>query len=173
MTMSLQHLASDFNGFNGYQSINFMPPPPPPAPQLSLRNTVGVTGRPGERVSRTSGMGFQILGHLLEPSEKPWAFRSSENRGTERADGGTDGYFGVDRKGLPLKLGEEEKRKSSAAGKTGHTKLCARGHWRPAEDAKLKELVAQYGPQNWNVIAENLDGRSGNLKALSRKVDNN
>ncbi|KAJ6744128.1 hypothetical protein OIU79_030444 [Salix purpurea] len=25
----------------------------------------------------------------------------------------------------------------------------------------LKELVAQYGPQNWNLIAENLEGRSG------------
>ncbi|XP_038903636.1 transcription factor MYB54-like [Benincasa hispida] len=42
-----------------------------------------------------------------------------------------------------------------------HMKLCARGHWRPAEDTKLKELVAQYGPQNWNLIAENLPGRSG------------
>ncbi|WOL16354.1 hypothetical protein Cni_G25141 [Canna indica] len=40
-------------------------------------------------------------------------------------------------------------------------KLCARGHWRPAEDAKLKELVSQYGPQNWNLIAEKLVGRSG------------
>jgi len=45
----------------------------------------------------------------------------------------------------------------------GEGKLCARGHWRPAEDAKLKELVAQYGPQNWNLIAEKLDGRSGKL----------
>lgn len=41
------------------------------------------------------------------------------------------------------------------------SKLCARGHWRPAEDEKLKELVAQYGPQNWNLIAEKLEGRSG------------
>ncbi|RWW65921.1 hypothetical protein BHE74_00026744 [Ensete ventricosum] len=40
-------------------------------------------------------------------------------------------------------------------------RLCARGHWRPAEDAKLKELVSQYGPQNWNLIAEKLEGRSG------------
>uniref|UniRef100_A0ACD5VS61 Uncharacterized protein n=1 Tax=Avena sativa TaxID=4498 RepID=A0ACD5VS61_AVESA len=44
---------------------------------------------------------------------------------------------------------------------SGQGKLCARGHWRPAEDARLKELVAQYGPQNWNLIAEKLDGRSG------------
>ena len=42
-------------------------------------------------------------------------------------------------------------------------KLCARGHWRPAEDEKLKELVALYGPQNWNLIAERLDGRSGKI----------
>lgn len=87
-------------------------------------------------------MEFQILSSSLE------------RRGTERADDMSDGYFG--------KFGEEEESNSSAAGKSGHAKLCARGHWRPAEDAKLKELVAQYGPQNWNLIAENLQGRSGN-----------
>ncbi|WCJ21295.1 myb domain protein 105 [Euphorbia peplus] len=45
---------------------------------------------------------------------------------------------------------------------SGHSKMmCARGHWRPVEDAKLKELVALYGPQNWNLIAQKLEGRSG------------
>ncbi|XP_020599341.1 transcription factor MYB56-like [Phalaenopsis equestris] len=44
---------------------------------------------------------------------------------------------------------------------SGNSKHCARGHWRPAEDARLKDLVAQYGPQNWNLIAEKLEGRSG------------
>ncbi|XP_020110696.1 myb-related protein Myb4-like [Ananas comosus] len=43
----------------------------------------------------------------------------------------------------------------------GQSKLCVRGHWRPAEDSKLRELVALYGPQNWNLIAEKLEGRSG------------
>ncbi|KAK1362075.1 transcription factor MYB52 [Heracleum sosnowskyi] len=43
----------------------------------------------------------------------------------------------------------------------GQSKLCSRGHWRPAEDSKLKDLVALYGPQNWNLIAEQLEGRSG------------
>ncbi|XP_050204621.1 transcription factor CSA [Mercurialis annua] len=38
---------------------------------------------------------------------------------------------------------------------------CHRGHWRPAEDDKLRQLVDQYGPQNWNFIAEHLQGRSG------------
>lgn len=47
-------------------------------------------------------------------------------------------------------------------GKSGiSTKVCSRGHWRPTEDAKLKELVAQFGPQNWNLIAHHLLGRSG------------
>ncbi|CAN8255982.1 unnamed protein product [Cochlearia groenlandica] len=40
-------------------------------------------------------------------------------------------------------------------------KVCSRGHWRPTEDAKLKELVVQFGPQNWNLIAQHLLGRSG------------
>ncbi|KAI5080610.1 hypothetical protein GOP47_0003793 [Adiantum capillus-veneris] len=44
---------------------------------------------------------------------------------------------------------------------SGQSKLCARGHWRPGEDEKLRELVSLYGPQNWNLIAEKLDGRSG------------
>ncbi|KAK6139349.1 hypothetical protein DH2020_026909 [Rehmannia glutinosa] len=39
--------------------------------------------------------------------------------------------------------------------------VSGRGHWRPAEDKKLKELVALYGPQNWNLIADKLQGRSG------------
>ncbi|KAJ7565992.1 hypothetical protein O6H91_02G084200 [Diphasiastrum complanatum] len=39
--------------------------------------------------------------------------------------------------------------------------ICPRGHWRPAEDKRLKELVAQHGPHNWNLIAQALPGRSG------------
>ncbi|KAK2990640.1 hypothetical protein RJ640_028829, partial [Escallonia rubra] len=39
--------------------------------------------------------------------------------------------------------------------------MCTRGHWRPAEDEKLRELVELYGPHNWNAIAEKLQGRSG------------
>uniref|UniRef100_M8AL13 Transcription factor MYB44 n=1 Tax=Aegilops tauschii TaxID=37682 RepID=M8AL13_AEGTA len=39
--------------------------------------------------------------------------------------------------------------------------MCTRGHWRPSEDERLKELVARYGPHNWNAIAEKLQGRSG------------
>nr|KYP51102.1 Transcription factor MYB44 [Cajanus cajan] len=39
--------------------------------------------------------------------------------------------------------------------------MCSRGHWRPAEDEKLRELVERYGPHNWNAIAEKFRGRSG------------
>ncbi|KAF8398852.1 hypothetical protein HHK36_014716 [Tetracentron sinense] len=39
--------------------------------------------------------------------------------------------------------------------------MCTRGHWRPSEDEKLQELMEQFGPHNWNAIAEKLQGRSG------------
>lgn len=51
----------------------------------------------------------------------------------------------------------------SGAGSSDDAKSgsCPRGHWRPAEDEKLRQLVEQYGAQNWNSIAEKLQGRSG------------
>uniref|UniRef100_A0A453HKM7 Uncharacterized protein n=1 Tax=Aegilops tauschii subsp. strangulata TaxID=200361 RepID=A0A453HKM7_AEGTS len=45
--------------------------------------------------------------------------------------------------------------------------LCPRGHWRPGEDEKLRQLVEKYGPQNWNSIAEKLEGRSEARAAVS------
>lgn len=50
---------------------------------------------------------------------------------------------------------------SGAASSDDVNKTCPRGHWRPAEDEKLRQLVEQYGAQNWNSIAEKLQGRSG------------
>ncbi|XP_010556492.2 PREDICTED: trichome differentiation protein GL1 [Tarenaya hassleriana] len=41
------------------------------------------------------------------------------------------------------------------------SRVCTRGHWRPSEDSKLRELVAVHGPQNWNFIAERMQGRTG------------
>ncbi|KAL0887681.1 hypothetical protein Bca101_011664 [Brassica carinata] len=66
-----------------------------------------------------------------------------------------------------LELGDEHEKERAKnglkrRGRNGiNSKLCSRGHWRPTEDAKLKELVAHFGPQNWNVIACHLHGRSG------------
>ncbi|CAH8319197.1 unnamed protein product [Eruca vesicaria subsp. sativa] len=40
-------------------------------------------------------------------------------------------------------------------------KVCFRGHWKPSEDFKLKELVAMFGPKKWNHIARKMQGRTG------------
>ncbi|KAK8921289.1 Transcription factor MYB44 [Platanthera zijinensis] len=49
----------------------------------------------------------------------------------------------------------------AGSGKPEERKLCSRGHWRPREDESLRQLVEEFGPQNWNSIAEKLHGRSG------------
>lgn len=49
----------------------------------------------------------------------------------------------------------------TSGGNSDDPRTCPRGHWRPSEDEKLQQLVEQYGPQNWNSIAEKLRGRSG------------
>lgn len=83
--------------------------------------------------------------------------REIDEAGLEEEDGDENDNDGG---GKIVSYGGGRGKNGSVGGR--HTKLCARGHWRPAEDAKLKELVAHYGPQNWNLIAENLRGRSGN-----------
>ncbi|XP_038678675.1 transcription factor CSA-like [Tripterygium wilfordii] len=154
--MTPRLLQSDCSGFYGYQEMSLFTPPPP---QLSLSNSFGglMGNHHKEMEIGNSEMELQILG---DRNKKPWSFL---NTGDKRS-GGDDGD-GDKKKVLSLKLGDEEEQqqpiRSSVSGRNGHTKLCARGHWRPAEDAKLKELVAQYGPQNWNLIAEHLEGRSG------------
>ncbi|KAL7208498.1 hypothetical protein ACSBR1_030276 [Camellia fascicularis] len=50
---------------------------------------------------------------------------------------------------------------TGGGGSSDDARTCPRGHWRPAEDEKLRQLVEQYGPQNWNSIADKLQGRSG------------
>ena len=42
-----------------------------------------------------------------------------------------------------------------------HHSRPSRGHWKPYEDRKLITLVSLHGPHNWNMIAEELKGRSG------------
>ncbi|CAL9128707.1 transcription factor CSA-like isoform X2 [Musa acuminata AAA Group] len=68
------------------------------------------------------------------------------------------------RKGLPDIVAQSERDErgmSSGRRDHGQAKLSVRGHWKPSEDAKLMDLVARYGPQNWNFIADKLNGRSG------------
>lgn len=131
-------------------------------PPLSLSHGNGVEGS-----NSNPEMGLLIFASTVfqQPQECRGTKRAIDEEEEEEEEDEEE-EEGVDEiennKNLCLKLGGDEAQaaKSSASGKT---KLCARGHWRPAEDEKLKELVAQYGPQNWNLIAENLEGRSGNL----------
>lgn len=107
------------------------------------------------------------------PFHRNWVTRSSfEEHNNNEAVEGTGGSDNSDGNGenddtLSYKANLEDDENPSENGvngketDSGHSKLCARGHWRPAEDSKLKELVALYGPQNWNLIAEKLEGRSG------------
>ena len=113
-------------------------------------------GSAGDIDLEWSDMDFQILSpSMLHPQECMLTRKSD--------DGGDNGYAGVENRSMSSKLGKEVEVKSPpAAGKTEHTKLCNRGHWKAAEDAKLEELVAQFGPQNWNLIAQHIEGRSGN-----------
>lgn len=156
--MDSLHFNSSGYGFygdmNAYPSVHFPSSATLPGPQ-PLYNTFEVMGHAGDTESERSDRAFQFL--------NPSVFHPQENMVTERTNNeGDDGYFGDKNKSLSLQLGEENEADSSpVSGKIGHTKLCVRGHWRPAEDAKLKELVAQFGPQNWNSIAEHLEGRSG------------
>ncbi|XP_076897151.1 uncharacterized protein LOC143550379 [Bidens hawaiensis] len=55
---------------------------------------------------------------------------------------------------------------NGAGGSSDYARTCPRGHWRPAEDEKLRQLVQRFGPQNWNSIAEKLQGRSGKSSRL-------
>lgn len=150
--MGPQHHHMSTSSTRYHQDLNFFPPP---APQLCLANTFGA-------------MACQSIANpemgLNQTKKLPWNFQPLENGGTTNIIT-SDGVH--DKKGITMSLnlvGEEADHDDviqSPAAAASKTKLCARGHWRPAEDSKLKELVAQFGPQNWNLIAEHLDGRSG------------
>ncbi|MCL7037202.1 hypothetical protein MKW94_010948 [Papaver nudicaule] len=142
-----------YRGFSGVN--NFLPPPPPP-----LSPCFGVLDSPQKRLCVKSEMGFQSLSFPLEQQERGWNFQISE--GTSGDD--HEGFSGDEKNVMMMKQSgemEEDERYNESGSQSVNNKLCARGHWRPAEDFKLKELVCQHGPQNWNLIAEKLEGRSG------------
>ncbi|KAJ8635166.1 hypothetical protein MRB53_009433 [Persea americana] len=149
---NLYQTASGDEGFKKYTGINFSPSSNPTFVDL-------ISTRDGN--CKGSEMGFQVLSPSLEQQQnKAWSFQCFNDSRIKRADGGNEGPYGNEKNGLSLK----EERENSEAEKeheNGQFKLCSRGHWRPAEDAKLKELVSLYGPQNWNLIAQKLEGRSG------------
>lgn len=59
-----------------------------------------------------------------------------------------------------LKESDESKKKQRGS------RVCSRGHWRVSEDSQLAELVSVHGPQNWNHIAEKMQGRTGKKTSI-------
>ncbi|PPD96266.1 hypothetical protein GOBAR_DD06719 [Gossypium barbadense] len=117
-----------------------------------------------EMENERASWGFHFMGNCKTRSfEENHSSDVVEGQSSDCSDG-----FGDDSRTINLNaiLNEENPNDNTVSGKetdSGQSKLCARGHWRPAEDTKLKELVALYGPQNWNLIAEKLEGRSARL----------
>ncbi|GLJ50347.1 hypothetical protein SUGI_1072680 [Cryptomeria japonica] len=116
-----------------------------------LGSDVGGRCVSGESQCRSEIAFQQVLSPSSEQQQQQWVLHgraeNDEEYCTNRKETQSEDMEDSGGKGVPESCGQ--------------SKLCARGHWRPAEDAKLKELVAQYGPQNWNLIAEKLHGRSG------------
>ncbi|KAF8378695.1 hypothetical protein HHK36_030044 [Tetracentron sinense] len=89
-----------------------------------------------------------------------WAFAlmgGDGSKGSDSSDGYGETSAAMD---TNTNLNEKDSNENKEID-SGQPNLRGRGHWRPAEDTKLKELVALYSPQNWNSIAEKLEGRSG------------
>ncbi|XP_020206745.1 transcription factor MYB54 [Cajanus cajan] len=146
-------------GFGFCADMNIFPSAPDPSASSSSSSLLGLQPSLG---SNTFGvMTHATAGTESESSDAPFQFQIL-NSSVFQPQEEDEESFGIENMSLSVKPGEEvDAGNSSGSGKNKQTKLCARGHWRPAEDAKLKELVAQFGPQNWNSIAEHLQGRSG------------
>ncbi|XP_023740121.2 transcription factor CSA [Lactuca sativa] len=65
--------------------------------------------------------------------------------------------------GVLDKMTKSEEKPNSQHGEDDDSRrqFVVKGHWKPSEDRKLRELVALHGPKNWNMISEQLPGRSG------------
>ncbi|CAA7396718.1 unnamed protein product [Spirodela intermedia] len=63
--------------------------------------------------------------------------------------------------GSPVDAGGERGGGTATAAGSDDQEVGNRVHWKPSEDETLRRLVGEYGPQNWNFVAEKLPGRSG------------
>ncbi|KAI3840982.1 hypothetical protein MKW92_049118 [Papaver armeniacum] len=142
--------------FRRFAEISFLSPPRPTSP-TSLSLDFGVTSSSSnQKMSKSSDWSFRVTGStplLNQQNTKSWRF--SEDKGIN----GCDGSQKINEMGMHQSTVNRQHVHPNSSGHS--SKLCARGHWRPAEDTRLKELVSQYGPQNWNLISEKLEGRSG------------
>uniref|UniRef100_A0A7N0SX86 Uncharacterized protein n=1 Tax=Kalanchoe fedtschenkoi TaxID=63787 RepID=A0A7N0SX86_KALFE len=149
------------NAANGYDSFPRLAPPPPP---LSLFGDIERREWMGLNMRRKSSSAFD-LNQTSGRDEEQNNFKSkfdlnerfySEGRSDERRDQAVKIIKEVvDRDCHHVEVANDERNENIQ-------KICrSRGHWRPAEDAKLKKLVDQFGSQNWNLMAEHFPGRSG------------
>lgn len=146
---------SSVEGFKKHGGVGLLPP---------QSTTYGIVSFSGESKCDISEIGLQVLSPMEQQQGKVWGFENIEESSMREIGDGYKGSFREERKWLGLAQGDEEEEEMLEARKEENSdrfKLCSRGHWKPAEDAQLKELVSQYGPQNWNLIAEKLEGRSG------------
>ncbi|KAK7400905.1 hypothetical protein VNO78_12214 [Psophocarpus tetragonolobus] len=126
---------------------------------LSLCSNYGVVSSHQDCYVSNGGTNWGLPFMRSNFEEHPNSDEGEEGKGSDSSDdGGGEDSDKVNHNAN--NFNDENPNENSNSG-SGHSKLCARGHWRPAEDSKLKELVALYGPQNWNLIAEKLEGRSG------------
>ncbi|CAA7051896.1 unnamed protein product [Microthlaspi erraticum] len=67
----------------------------------------------------------------------------------------------VENNAMERKMQKESDELTKKKRKKSGSRACSKGHWRFSEDSQLMELVKVYGPQNWNCIAEKMQGRTG------------
>lgn len=109
---------------------------------------------------------FSYESMMTRSSETDFGDNGNNNNNNNGSSDFSDGFI----ENINESLNQNAANPTSCSNHTPSTgaqsRLCARGHWRPAEDTKLRELVALYGPQNWNLIAEKLEGRSGKTPTI-------
>jgi hypothetical protein len=124
-----------------------------PLSEVPTSSSTPLLGHVDDNKSEKSEIPFDILKPLvIHPHEKPVT-------NTE----GNEGYFDV-QKNMSLKVDEVEneiENVSSETKKSGNNNFFIRGNWTPTEDDKLKKLVEEFGPYNWNNIAKYFNERSG------------
>ncbi|GAB2272716.1 hypothetical protein Dimus_007536 [Dionaea muscipula] len=129
-------------------ALFFPPLPLPVLPPNALNSTFGVMGRRGSDDGTELG-DFRILGR---GDRKAWNSHDQPSMCSRVLNRYGDQGISNGTTKLATKGRDVKQQKG---------KYCTRGHWKPAEDANLKQLVAQFGPHNWNLIGEKLEGRSG------------
>ncbi|KAI3831573.1 hypothetical protein MKX03_029531 [Papaver bracteatum] len=142
-----------------FQEINFLSSRPSSPTSLSLSfgpfSSSSSSSKDKSTMSKSSDLSFQVIGGSNdEQNIKSWSFQTTSEETAIKNE-------------MPCNADYQKQQNSESFGhgsnqqSTSSVHSIARGHWRPAEDFKLKELVSQYGPQNWNLISEKLQGRSG------------